>query len=82
MSEPRDGHRYWVRLGDGPEREVTKAEFIAAERAAGFYSKFGPNEVATAAFSNGRISGRTEVVDDKRAFEDTLRILKREGLDA
>lgn len=43
------------------EREVTKEEFVAAERKAGFHNTMGqPLEPATASFSNGKISGRTE----------------------
>jgi len=32
-------------------KEVTKEEYVKVERLAGFRSKFGPNEIATAAFS-------------------------------
>lgn len=42
------------------EKEVTKEEYIKAERAAGFRSKFGDNEVATASFGSSEgIKGRT-----------------------
>jgi len=53
--------RYFLK-GDWEEeyREVTKEQFIDAERAAGFHSKFGSDSVATAGFSGGGISGRIE----------------------
>jgi len=41
----------------GLEKEVTKEEFIKAERQAGFYSKFGPDHLATGGFGGGGISG-------------------------
>ena len=50
--------RYYLTLGDAPEREVTKAEYVRAERRAGFYNTLGqPDEPATASFS-GPVSGR------------------------
>lgn len=54
--------RYFLTIGDEPEKEVTKKEYIRAEQSAGFRSKFGPDEVATASFSNSRqgISGSIE----------------------
>ncbi len=33
------------------EKEVSKQEYINAEQAAGFRSKFGPNAVATGSFA-------------------------------
>lgn len=51
--------RYFLSLA-GREFEVTRDEWIAAERAAGFRSKFGEGEEATAGFSNGSVSGRIE----------------------
>lgn len=74
-----DGHRYWIQVGENPEQEVSKEDFIKLERQAGFYSKFGPNEVATGSFSNGALSGRTEIVDKELAWQDTLRILREDG---
>jgi hypothetical protein len=57
--------RYFIALGaHGPEREVTRAEFIAAEQAAGFRSKSGPDTVATGGFSDGRMRGRVVSVPD------------------
>lgn len=41
------------------EKEVTKEEFIAAERAAGFFPKSGSG-VATGGFGSGDIRGRVE----------------------
>ena len=39
--------------------EVTKQEFVEAERAAGFWNRMGqPNEPATGGFSGGYIRGR------------------------
>ncbi len=50
----------------GMEKEVTKAEYIQAERAAGFRSKFGDKEIATAAFGSGEgVKGRVEYVKEK-----------------
>ena len=43
-------------------QRVTKKQFIAAEKAAGFHSKFGEDAVATASFSGNGVSGK--VVDD------------------
>jgi len=42
------------------EKEVTKEEYIRAENSAGFHSKLGPDEIATASFGNGKISGHVE----------------------
>lgn len=44
----------WVRRNDGPWELVTRQEWINAERSAGFRSKFGPNEPATAGFGSDR----------------------------
>ena len=51
---------YWLKTGhDAPWRQVSKREFVAAERRAGFYNTLGqPNEPATSAFSNAGIQGR------------------------
>lgn len=49
--------KYYLQLGDRPENEVTKEEYIAMERVAGFRSKFGPDHVATSAFSAGGVNG-------------------------
>lgn len=51
------GERYWLSFGrDSEWKEVTKEEYISAERSAGFRPKFG-NGIATAGFSNGSING-------------------------
>jgi len=43
--------------------EVTKAEFVAAERRSGFYNTMGqPDEPATASFINSRTGDRGSVV--------------------
>jgi len=53
-------YRYYVTEGDSPEREVAKAEFVNAERRAGFTNTMGESaEPATAGFS-GR-AGHTEI---------------------
>lgn len=70
-----DGKRYWIRVGENPEQEVTREDFIKLERSAGFFSRFGPDEVATAGFANGALTGRVEIVDEALALKDTLRIL-------
>lgn len=58
--------RYFLKLLGLDSVEVTKQEFIRAERSAGFTNKNGEqNEIATGGFGNGTISGRVEyVVDD------------------
>jgi hypothetical protein len=54
MSEKKD--RYFLRRW----KEVTKEEFVAAEREAGFHNTMGepPNEPATSSFSGKGIEGR------------------------
>lgn len=51
--------RYFLSHPAFGEKEVTQAEFIRAERAAGFYPKSGSG-VATGGFGYGDISGRVE----------------------
>lgn len=58
-------HRYFLKYDDGPEQEVTKAEFVAEERRCGFRNTMGqPREPATAGFGaeryGVRIKGRVE----------------------
>ncbi|HHQ5858172.1 TPA: hypothetical protein ACSRRE_004261 [Enterobacter hormaechei subsp. hoffmannii] len=53
--------RYFLSHPALGEKEVTQAEFIRAERAAGFYPKSGSG-VATGGFGYGDICGRTELV--------------------
>lgn len=66
--------RFFLWITGGAEREVTREEFIRAERSAGFRSKFGPDHPATAGFSNGVLHGRTEnedLLDAARIAADT-----------
>lgn len=42
--------------------EVSKEQFIQAEQAAGFHSKFGLYHLATAGFSGRGVSGRIETI--------------------
>lgn len=51
------GEQYYLQLGEGPQQRVSEEEFIAAERAAGFRSKFGEDHVATGGFFSGVIRG-------------------------
>lgn len=57
-------HRYFLAVDLGDEeplwQEVTKEKYVNAERAAGFRSKFGNDQPATAAFSAGGVRGRIE----------------------
>lgn len=56
--------RYFLRYSRGPWSQVTEAEFIAAERSAGFVPKPDCGPVATAGFScngpRGIVAGRIE----------------------
>lgn len=54
--------KYYLGAIGLPEQEVSKEEFIRAERAAGFRSKFGPHQVATGGFSGAGMSGRVVYV--------------------
>ncbi len=56
-------YRYFLSVCNGPKQEVTKAEWVAAERSAGFYPKGGGStEPATGGFGNGTINGTIEYV--------------------
>ena len=61
--------RFFLKRNDEPEREVTKEEFISAERAAGFHNTAGKrDQPATGDFFSDdlrghRISGRSEYVE-------------------
>lgn len=58
---PVDNNRYFLSYL-GMEKEVTKQEYMDAERKAGFRSKF-PGEPATASFGSGEgVNGRIEYV--------------------
>ena len=50
--------RYFLKADFQTERqEVTKIQFIQAERIAGFYSNTGPGTCATGGFSGNGVSG-------------------------
>ena len=51
--------KYYVKLDGGDWREVSMQEYISAEKAVGFRSKFGPDHIATASFGGNGISGKT-----------------------
>jgi hypothetical protein len=55
------------------EKECTEKEYIQAERAAGFFPKFGIKGPATGGFSNSRgdVSGRVEYITQVQ-LEDRL----------
>lgn len=55
---PEDQTRYFLSMVEGFWTEVSKEEFMAAERAADFHPKF-PGEPATSGFSNGSSRGTT-----------------------
>ena len=50
--------RYWLQICGLEWQEATRGQFIQAERAAGFHSKGGIGELATAGFNNGTIIGK------------------------
>jgi hypothetical protein len=51
-------YRYFLTLGDGPQREVSMAEFVAVERAVGFHNTMGrPDLPATAGFGANGVHG-------------------------
>lgn len=51
--------RYYLAEGEQPECEVTKAEFVAAERRCGFINSMNqPDEPATAGFGHPNAKGR------------------------
>lgn len=54
--------QYFLSSEVHPEKEVTEAEFISAERNAGFRSKFGDNHVATGGFTGAGMHGRVVYV--------------------
>ncbi len=52
--------RFWLKADHEKEfTEVTKDQYLRAERSAGFRSKFGDDHPATAAFTGGSIQGQT-----------------------
>ncbi len=48
---------WWLRLGDGDPHEVTRDEWLAAERAAGFRPKGGGPGPATFSWGTGYMDG-------------------------
>jgi len=52
--------KYFIKTDFSDEVEVTKEQFIRAEKSVGFHSKFGGDSVATGGFAAGVISGRIE----------------------
>lgn len=60
-------YRYWLTDGAEPERLVSKEEWVAAERDAGFLNTMGRSEEpATWSWSGGHMSGRLEFVTEAR----------------
>ncbi|MCB9802943.1 hypothetical protein H6761_02915 [Candidatus Nomurabacteria bacterium] len=63
--------RYWLRVGKLPWHELTREEFVRAERNAGFRPKPGCGDLATDGFSSGNVQGRitygeiTEIMNPK-----------------
>jgi hypothetical protein len=55
---------WWLQFGDAEPREVTRAEWIAAERAAGFRRKGGGEGPATQSWGTGQMSGYRTLRDD------------------
>ncbi len=60
--------RYFIKIDDQPEREVSLVEFVLAERMAGFIPKPDCGPLATNGFtyshSNHSIEGRIEISND------------------
>lgn len=56
-------YRYFLTYHLGEEREVTKDEYVRAERAVGFHNTLGqPHEPATSSFGGASVRGRTVYV--------------------
>lgn len=66
--------RYYLKADYQTEwDEVSKEQFINAEQAAGFHSKFGPSHPATGGFSGRGMAGRIEyVTTEEQPMSDTL----------
>lgn len=61
---------YFLRYNGEEEHEVTKEEFVRAERAAGFHNTLGqPDEPATAGFGSGGVHGHVLYVNDSEEKE-------------
>jgi len=57
--------RYWLQKDGSPWREVTREEFVSAEKDAGFYPKSGCGSVATNGFSSSSgIAGKVTYGQD------------------
>lgn len=56
-------NQYYLSSEVHPEKQVTEQEFIRAEQAAGFRSKFGDDHVATGGFTGRGMHGRVVYVD-------------------
>lgn len=64
--------RYYLKADYQTEwNEVTREQFIAAEQAAGFRSKFGPNHPATGGFTGRGMRGRVEHPRPEQAGGET-----------
>lgn len=62
MNQPATKRYYVTRRGE-PEKEVTREEYLSAERTAGFHSTV-PGEEATLSFgSSAGLEGRVEYVE-------------------
>jgi hypothetical protein len=68
---------YWVKLGEGPWRKVSKAEYMTAERAAGFYPTTGANDLATSSFEGAGMRGLTFSPDHLMSEHLRLQRLKK-----
>jgi len=56
-------NQYYLSSEVHAEKQVTEQEFIRAEQAAGFRSKFGDDHVATGGFTGRGMHGRVVYVD-------------------
>jgi hypothetical protein len=64
MSSTTYTARYFLTRRGEPELEVTEAEFVAAEREAGFDHVGDPTAPATGGFGTYAISGRVDLIFD------------------
>ena len=69
--ERRHPQTYQVQLAGGRWRDVTKTEWVAAERSAGFHNTMGhPDEPGTGGFGNSLgINGR--IIERRRAHQSS-----------
>lgn len=62
--------RYFLKINDSPEREVSMIEYALAERMAGFLPQPGCGPLATSEFSvssgSGEVVGRIEQEEGKK----------------